>query len=34
MDLVNTKDGTDKSKENAALRQRICSVVLTAISVA
>lgn len=33
MDLVNTEDGTDKSKENAALGQGICSVVLAAISI-
>jgi hypothetical protein len=30
MDLVNTEDGTDKSKENATLRQGICSIVLAA----
>jgi hypothetical protein len=34
MDLVNTEDGTDKSKENAALGQGIRSVVLAAIYVA
>jgi hypothetical protein len=33
MDLMNTKDGIDKSKENAALGHGIRSVILATISV-